>query len=238
MAGNYLRGAFIQYNNSFPLPVPVLILFQYNPETMTHTWTPAQAGGSNSAGQSPSNPLAVIGPPEEAFSFDLVMDSNDTIAENNLVAAQVAQINGVYPRLAALEMLLFPVLTPDGGLVGSVSSSLSAPASTADDSSAESVPYGNLPVVFFIWGLGRIAPVRVDTLTITETLYDSPTLNPVHASAQIGLKVLTAPELQFIQGPSGTLARAAAAYSTTQREALALLNLVNSAESIAGMFPF
>ena len=95
MAGNYLRGAFIQYNNSFPLPVPNLILFQYNPETMTHTWTPAQAGGSNSAGQSPSNPLAVIGPPEESFSFNLVMDSNDTIADNTPGAAQLANVSGV-----------------------------------------------------------------------------------------------------------------------------------------------
>jgi hypothetical protein len=238
MAGSYLRGAFIQYNNSFPLPVPNLILFQYNPETMTHTWTPAQAGGSNSAGQSPSNPLAVIGPPEEAFSFDLIMDSNDTIADNNPVAAQVAEVSGVYPRLAALEMLLFPVEPAGGGLVGAVSSAISAIGSALGLSTASAVPFGNLPVVFFIYGPGRIAPVRIDTLTITETLYDSHTLNPVHASAQLGLKVLTAPELKFIHGPSGTLAHAASIYSTTLREALAITNLVNSAESIAGMIPF
>jgi hypothetical protein len=238
MAGNYLRGAFIQYNNSFPLPVPNLILFQYNPETMTHTWTPAQAGGSNSAGQSPSNPLAVIGPPEESFSFNLVMDSNDTIADNTPGAAQLANVSGVYPRLAALEMLLFPVETAGGGLVGTVSSGLSSGASAVDGSAATAVPFGNLPVVFFIWGPSRIAPVRIETLTITETLYDSLTLNPVHASAQLGLKVLTAPELQFIDGPSGTLASAASTYAMSLREALAIDNLINSAESIAGMLPF
>ncbi|MGA8087126.1 MAG: hypothetical protein WCA10_07460 [Terracidiphilus sp.] len=238
MAGNYLRGAFIQYNNSFPLPVPNLILFQYNPETMTHTWTPAQAGGSNTAGQSPSNPLAVIGPPEEAFSFNLVMDSNDTIADKTPGAAQIAEVSGVYPRLAALEMLLFPVPAAGGGLVGAVSAAISSLGSALGVTTASVVPAGDLPIVFFIWGPGRIAPVRVDTLTITETLYDSLTLNPVHASAQIGLKVLTAPELQFIHGASGTLARAASTYSMTLREALAVTNLVNSAESIAGMLPF
>lgn len=238
MAGNYLRGAFIQYNNSFPIPVPSLILFQYNPETMTHTWTPAQSGGSNAPGQNPSNPLAVTGPPEESFSFDLVMDSNDTIADNFPGTAQLAEASGVYPRLAALEMLLFPVVPSSGGLVGSVSSSISALSSDSDSSAADDVPYGNLPVVFFIYGPGRIAPVRIDTLTITETLYDSLTLNPVHASAQLGLKVLTQPELQFIQGPTGTLARAAATYSMTLREALAIANLANSTESIAGMLPF
>jgi hypothetical protein len=238
MAGNYLRGAFIQYNNSFPLPVPNLILFQYNPETMTHTWTPAQAGGSNSADQSPSNPLAVIGPPKEAFSFDLVMDSNDTIADRNPVGAPLAEISGVYPRLAALEMLLFPVAAADGGLVGAVSSAISALGSALGISAASAVPAGDLPVVFFIWGPSRIAPVRIESRTITETLYDSLTLNPVHASAQLGLKVLTAPELRFITDASGTLAHAASTYSTTVREALAIANLVNSAESIAGMLPF
>ena len=46
MAGNYLRGALIEFTESFPLPVPNVILFQYNPETMTHTWTPSRAGGA------------------------------------------------------------------------------------------------------------------------------------------------------------------------------------------------
>ena len=239
MAGNYLRGAFIQYNNSFPLPVPNLILFQYNPETMTHTWTPAQAGGSNSAGQSPSNPLAVIGPPEEAFSFDLVMDSNDTIADNNPVVAQLAESQR---RLSAAGRARDASLSGcrrgrRPGRRGLLRHQRNRQAPWATPSSTP-CRTGNLPVVFFIWGPGRIAPVRVETLTITETLYDSLTLNPVHASAQIGLKVLTAPELQFITGPSGTLARAASSYSMTLREALAIANLANSAESIAGMLPF
>ena len=238
MAGNYLRGAFIQFNKSFPLPVPNLILFQYNPETMTHTWTPARSGGSNTPGQSPSNPLAVIGPPEESFSFNLVVDSNETIADGSPITAGLAEVSGVYPRLAALEMLLFPVPAAAGGLVGAVSSAISALGSALGGSAASAVPAGDLPVVFFIWGPGRIAPVRIDTLTITETLYDSLTLVPVHASAQLGLKVLTTPELQFIQGATGTLARAAATYTTTLREALAIANLANSTESIAGMLPF
>ena len=52
--------------------------------------------------------------------------------------------------------------------------------------------------------------MRVTTLTITEKLYDSRLLVPTHAEAQIELKVLTAPELEFVDGPLGTLARAAA----------------------------
>ena len=233
MAGQYFRGAFVEFTETFPLPVPNLILFQYNPETMTHTWTPAKSGGANTPGQSPSNPLAITGPPEEQFSFNLMMDSNDTIADGSAVTAGLAQVSGVYPRLAALEMLLFPTAPPGGGLIGSVSSALgitSSPPATA-------VPAAQLPTVLFVWGPGRIAPVRVTTLTITEKLYDGTLLNPIHAEAQIGLKVLTPQELQYVSGPLGTLANAASTYTTGLREALAIANLANSVESIVGMLP-
>jgi hypothetical protein len=234
MAGNYLRGALIEFTESFPLPVPNVILFQYNPETMTHTWAPSRTGGLNPPGQSPSNPLSITGPPEEAFSFNLVMDANDTIADGSSITAELAIASGVYPRLAALEMLLFPTASPGGGLIGSISSALGF---TGGASAATSVPAGQLPTVFFVWGLGRIAPVRLSTLTITEKLYDSLLLVPTHAEAQIELKVLTAPELQFITGKLGTLARAAAKYTSGLRETLAIANLANSTESILGMLP-
>jgi hypothetical protein len=234
MAGQYLRGALIEFTESFPIPVPNVILFQYNPETMTHVWTPAKTGGVSAPGQSPSNPLAITGPPEESFSFNLTMDAGDTIADGSAVTAGLAKISGVYPRIAALEMLLFPAAPPGGGLIGSVSSALGLGGGA---SAATSVPASQLPTVLFIWGPGRIAPVRVTTLTITEKIYDGTLLVPTHAEAQISLKVLTPPELQYVDGPLGTLANAAASYTEGLREALAIANLANSVESIIGMLP-
>jgi hypothetical protein len=234
MAGQYLRGALVEFMETVIIPVPNVILFQYNPETMTHTWTPAKTGGANAPGQSPSNPLAITGPPEESFSFNLVMDSNDTIADGSAITAGLATISGVYPRLAALEMLLFPTAPPGGGLIGSVSSALGLGGGPPP---ATSVPASQLPTVLFVWGPGRIAAVRVTTLTITEKLFDGTLLIPTHAEAQIGLKVLTVPELQYVDGPLGTLANAAATYMTGLREALAIANLANSVESIIGMLP-
>ena len=189
MAGNYLRGAFIQYNNSFPIPVPNLILFQYNPETMTHTWTPAQAGGSNSAGQSPSNPLAVIGPPEEAFSFDLVMDSNDTIADNNPGVAQLAEVSGSIRGWPRSRCFSFPLLPR------TVASLARSPPPSAQSEAPWESPQQQpcLPETFQSCSSSGARPHCTgprETLTVTETLYDSLTLNPVHASAQLGLKVL------------------------------------------------
>lgn len=232
MAGNYLRGAFIQLNDSFPLPVPQLVLFQYNPESMTHTWTPSQSGGQNSPGQSPSNPLAITGPPEESFSFTLFMDSNETIADNNLVTAPIAQVSGLGPRLAALELLLFPAPPAGGGLVGAISSAIGGTSAAP-----AFVPASQLPVVFFIWGPGRVAPVRLTGLTMTERLYDSTTLFPIQAEASIQLKVLTAPELNFLDGALGAAARAVSTSMNGVRQSLAAANLANSIESIAGMLP-
>jgi hypothetical protein len=40
MPGQYFRGAFIEFTSAFLVPIPNIILFQYNPETLTHTWSP------------------------------------------------------------------------------------------------------------------------------------------------------------------------------------------------------
>lgn len=234
MAGQYLRGALVEFTETFPVPVPNVILFQYNPETMTHTWTPAKTGGVNNPDDTPSNPLSITGPPEEKFSFNLVMDAGDTIADGSPVTAGLAALNGVYPRLAALEMLLFPTAPKGGGLVGSVSSALGLSAKPA----ATAVPAAMLPTVFFVWGPGRIAPVRISTLTITEKIYDSLLLTPTHAEAQMELKVLTATELQCLgTGTLAKLAKAAASYTTGLREGLAIANLANAVDSSIGMLP-
>jgi hypothetical protein len=93
-----------------------------------------------------------------------------------------------------------------------------------------------LPTVLFVYGPGRILPVRVTGLNITETLYD-PLLNPIHAEAQIDLKVLTPQELAATTGPLKEVAKVAYTYSQGLRQALAVANLADAAESIIGMLP-
>jgi hypothetical protein len=238
MAGFYLRGALIEFTDSFPLPTPNVIIFQFNPETMTHAWTPATTNPATStpgATGAATNPLAVTGDPQETFSFTLAMDANDMIADGDAVETGLATASGVYTRLAALEMLLFPTKQLGGALVGSVTAALGAAGVSGRPT--RKVPSAQLPTVLFVWGPGRIVPVRVTTLSITERLYDSALLNPIHAEAQISLRVLTAEELPFVSGPLGVLAKMASSYSQTLRHALALANLANAAESIVGMLP-
>ena len=125
MAGKFIRGALIEFMPTFLIPLPNVIVFQFNPETIRHSWTPATAaggGGAAAPGTAGSNPLAVRGMPGESFSFTLAMDANDGIAEGNPIAIA----SGIYSRLAALEMLLYPTgagsLGGASALVGAVSS--------------------------------------------------------------------------------------------------------------------
>ena len=236
MAGFTLKGGLIDFTESFPIPIPNVVIFQYNPETMTHGWTPATTGGAAAPGQTASNPLAITGQPTETFSFTLAMDSNDTIADGNAVIAGLAELSGVYTRLAALEMLLFPTAPPGGGLIGSVTAALGIGGGSSGNPTSQ-VPAAQLPTVLFVWGPGRIVPVRVTALSITEKLYDSTLLNPIHVEAQITLKVLTQDELKYVDGPLGSLANMAYSYSQGLREALAIANLANAVSSIIGMLP-
>src|SRR5262249_19098888 len=146
----------------------------------------------------------------------------------------LATVSGIYSRLAALEMLLYPTAPPGGGLIGSVTAALDlggggAPAPTT------AVPAAQVPTVLFVWGPGRISPGRVTHLPITEKLYDALLLNPTHAEATISLQVLTPEELAYVDGPLGGLAHTAYDYSQKLRQALALANLGNAVDSIIGM---
>lgn len=260
MPGKYMRGALIHLMEAFLLPIPNIILFQYNPETMTHTWTPpgggaaggagggAAGGGGGGAGRTAcggsgggtgGNPLAASGFPGEAFSFTLSMNANDTIAEGNVVTAGIATVSGIYTRLAALEMLQYPVTRGNTGLAGGVSLAVTGftagAIGTAASGPQRTVPEMQVPAALFIWGPGRIVPVRVTTLTITEKQYDF-ILNPVHAEAQIGLRVLTPQELNALPGGLKEVAKAGYIYTHALRQALALANLANTTESVIGLF--
>jgi hypothetical protein len=242
MSGFVLKGALVEFMPTFlPVPLPNVIVFQYNPETMTHTWTQPQAAGG--AGAEGSNPFAVPGMPGEQFSFTLALDANEDIADGG-VSGGLATATGLYSRLAALEMLLYPTGPAKSGLVGAISASVQASGvqaslTGATAKPARKVPQSTMPVTLFIWGPGRIVPVRVTALTVTEKLYDV-ALNPVHAEAQLTLRVLTPPELVAAAASDsvlGNLATVAYTYTLALRQALAVANLANSAQSIIGMIP-
>jgi hypothetical protein len=238
MAGALIKGALISFLPTAigPVPVPNVIVFQFNPETMTHTWTEATVAPAESRVR--HNPLTVSGLPGEKFSFTLSLDANEAIANvaANPVGAGLAFVSGVLPRLAALEMLLYPMGSASSGLLGTVSAANNALGFSVSVATSQSVPESQVPVVLFVWGLQRIVPVRVTDLSITEKLYDG-ALNPVHADAQIGLRVLTPDEIAAVHGPMKTIATVAYVYTQGLRQAQAVAELGDSALDIIGMLP-
>jgi hypothetical protein len=104
---------------------------------------------------------------------------------------------------------------------------------------ARTVPQSVMPLTLFIWGNGRIVPVRITGLTITEQLYDS-SLNPTHVQAQLTLRVLTPAELAALSAGNavlGDLATNAYTYTLNLRQQLAAKNSANGSDSTIGMVP-
>jgi hypothetical protein len=241
MAAAFIKGALISFMPTFVGAVPNVTVFQINPESIMHQWKAAQGAGAPGQ-KGGGDPLAVKGLPDESFSFTLFMDSNDEIADTdtNPVAAALAANFGVYTRLAALEMLQYPLPAASDGLVGTVSASVTASGVNVGASAAKAqdtaVPRLQVPVVLFVWGVERIVPVRVTQLTVTERLYDI-ALRPVHAEAQLDLQVLTPDDLVKVAEPMKTLGKIAYLYTQGLRQVQATLNLADSAASILGMLP-
>jgi hypothetical protein len=244
VAGKFLKGALISFMPTFIGSVPNVIIFQYNPETITHTWTAAGKSAGAADPKAGVNPMAADGVPGETFSFKLSLDGTDMIADGdaNPVAGALATVSGVYTRLAALEMLQYPSGAFGGaGLLGTVSASISAAGLSLSGSGSGStpnttVPRSEVPTVLFVWGPQRIVPVRVTALSITETLYDA-LLNPTHADVTITLRVLTPDELTAVTGELREIAKAAYVYSQGLRQVQAVANLGDAAASIIGMLP-
>jgi len=239
MTGPLAKGALVQFLPTSP-PTPLVTVFQYNPENMIHTWTQREPVGK--PGVESSNPQAVPGMPGETFQFTIFLDADDDLVSPVPPLQQAAQQWGLGPRLAALEMLLYPVGSAQlagaqavAGLIGTASAALGLPSGAP----TWNLPNSTVPIVLFCWNVTRVVPVRVTTLTITETLYDRD-LNPTHAQAQLSLRVLTPTELRAANPAPGTAAKLAmVAYERTLkiRGAWAASSTLSAPASITGQLP-
>ena len=236
-----LKGALIEFSERFIGPIPNVIVFQYNPEMMTRTlevWS--QGGGGESSASNETSHTAQPYDPPETFTLALELDAADAL--ENPAAHPVAFISGVADRIAAMEMLLYPqgdsLL---GGLMGSISGSLggaSASSALGAGTGVQPASRGTVPVLLFVWGPGRIVPVRLTTFSVEEQAY-SPLLYPIRAKVNIGLKILTPKDFPTCNRKlSEDLAITAFKFTRKQKEVLAAANLANSVESILGMLPF
>lgn len=211
-----IKGALVVFETQLPIPTN-LIVFQYNPETMTRSVQPT--GGSTPSAQQGSGDTQPTLPPIETFQLTVELDAADQLEApgSNPLATTV----GLHPTLAALELLVSP---PSASLILNGVLSL---AGSAIISPARS------PLVLFVWGPVRVVPVRVTSVSITEQAFDQ-LLNPIQARVGLGMRALTIPEL-FQAGPPFN---ALGIVNLVAKEVLARSNVFNSAVQIGASVSF
>ena len=207
----FLKGGLVAYQ--LPDLLPTIIVFQYNPEEMTHTLQGRQGGGGGRA-----DALRVHGPPEQTFSFTMDLDAADQLEkpDQNPVTVQ----NGLHPAIAELERLMHPsyvsvVVNEAAALFGSAF-----------------ILAEQAPLALLIWGARRVLPVQVQSLSIREQAFDQ-ALNPIRATAQVSLRVMTYRDLD-VTNPGYWVYMA----SFTAKEVMAGLNTIGDAAGIRAVLPF
>jgi len=200
-----LKGAIIGLDPANPLAS--IVVFQYNPDTMTRRLEARAASGTGGADKSEA--FRLMGPPKETITLSIEVDATDGIEQNNPLAVAL----GVYPTLSALEMLLYPKsLTVIGNAIAAAVGIL------------EVIPQ-EAPLTLFVWGPQRVLPVRITSFSITEEAFDT-ALNPTRAKVDLSLQVLSYYDLKITNpGYSIFLAHQIA------KEVMATSNVLNSIQN-------
>ncbi len=162
------RGAIIGLD---PMnPVSSVIVFQYNPDTMTRTLQPQMAGDNGDRTEA----HRLKGPPIETIKLDVELDATDQLESANAMATTM----GIYPQLSALEMLVYPK-----------TAQVLLNSALMKTGVLEVLPNVST-MTLFVWGPKRVVPVKLTEFSITEEAYD-PSLNPIRAKVTLALRVLT-----------------------------------------------
>lgn len=162
-----LKGAIVAIDENKPLPS--VIIFQYNPHTLTRRLEPQTVGG-----QSRAEPLRIKGAPVETIDVQIEIDATDQLEK----AGPTAVTMGIYPQLSALEMLVYP---PSERVLQN--------ESLLDQGTIEIIP-PEAPLTLFVWGPKRILPIQLSSFSITEEAHDI-NLNPLQAKVSLSMKVLS-----------------------------------------------
>lgn len=157
-----LKGALVSFD--LPNPQPAVIIFQYNPDTLSRTLE-ARTGSEG------SDALRIKGAPVETIKLDVELDATDQLEQGGAAL-------GLHPQLAALEVLIYPK-----------SSLVVANTALLNAGTIEILP-PQAPFTLFIWGPKRVLPVRLTEFSISEEAHD-PQLNPIRVKVSLGLRVLS-----------------------------------------------
>lgn len=199
-----LKGALIGVD---PLnPLGSVVVFQYNPDTMTRKLEPRAVSAEGDRGEA----FRLTGAPKETISLSIEIDATDQLEQANPLAIA----SGIYPTLAALEIMLYPksavVIVNDVlSVIGTI----------------EVIP-AEAPMTLFVWGPQRVLPVRVTSFSITEEAHDQ-LLNPIRAKVELSLAVLSYQDLPLLSA-----GRVLFLAHHIVKEVMAATNLFSNAQNV------
>jgi hypothetical protein len=217
-----LRGALIEYASDFFGPLPNLVIFQFNPDTLTRNISiPDRPTGASSRETSQAGEI-----PVERINLTAHFSAADQLNTGNIIAQEL----GIGPQLAALEKMVYPS-NLIGGLLGEALDKIGDALGFGggDDIAKQPIPREKYPQILFIWGKTRVLPVLLESMSITEQQYDS-SLNPIQAEVALGLAVAS--------NPDDKVGKGALKYSNIAKEAQAIVNLANTVEFAIDLIPF
>jgi hypothetical protein len=202
-----LKGGIVTLDPNTGIPRG-LISLQYNPDTLTRKLQPQAVADQPDR----TEILRLKGPPIETISVIAEIDATDQLAASDPIALDL----GIQPQLSALELLVYPssidlILNEALTLLGTI----------------EILPMEQ-PLAVFVWNATRITPVRITSIDITEEAFDT-NLNPIRAKVTLDMRVLNVNDTGFLN-PAGVLYMV----YQVQKEALALVNLVQTATNLSG----
>jgi len=231
-----LKGALVELSERFIGPIPNIIIFQYNPETISRSYevyNPFKKEDIIEDGKKVGTAHWISAnaqpfDPPETFSLTLELDATDELETGD----PIALATGVADRIAALEMLLYP---QEDSLLDDLMGSLSLDGLVDRE---DTTPRHSVPIVLFVWGTGKIVPVRLTSFQVEEQAF-SQFLYPIRAKVSVGVQVLSEFEIKlFPDTTSRKIALASYKLTLKQKQTLAAANTANSVESILGMLPF
>jgi hypothetical protein len=199
-----LKGAIVGVDPFNPLAS--VVVFQYNPDTMTRRLEPRAVAAEGDRGEA----FRLTGAPKETITLSIEIDATDQLEQANPLATTM----GIYPTLAALEMLLYP----KSAVV--IANTILSLIGTIEVTPVEA------PMTLFVWGPQRVLPVRLTSLSITEEAHDQ-LLNPIRAKVDLSLTVLSYHDLS-VTSPGEALFLV----HHIAKEIMATTNLFNSAQNI------
>jgi len=222
-----MLGALVEYGTDFLGPIPNVVIFQFNPETISRTIViPPRAVDATQRETSQAGE-----PAHERFTITATFSAADQRNSSDPIGI----LYGVGPQLAALQAMVYPITTPGGAIGAAVSAAVDAIGSLLGSQGpppTQPIPREQTPRILFIWGTTRIVPVIIESLTITEQIYDG-MLNPIEAEVVIGLAVITPDTCSGDKIGQGALA-----YTKMVQDTMASINLANSAALVTHLIPF